>query len=152
MRTVLIAVAALITVFGAVPSKESAAVVTIKQPRSLPFCADFIYAGCTFGDHKLQGPSGAGYDGDEAHGDCRSCVPPLPCHTDCGVSEENESVQKAYKDAVAAAARGDAARLLTLQDTIADYVQVNEERNSIQVLSCDRSRVIANLSVEDRLR
>jgi hypothetical protein len=66
----------------------------VKELTRLPMCAGFIHSGCSFGDHKLQGPSSGGYDGDEAHGDCRTCIQGLPCHTDCNVSEEDESADR----------------------------------------------------------
>ncbi len=116
-------------------------------PDRLPFCAQMLSGGCGFGWHVLQGPSGGGYDGDEAHGDCRQCIQGYPCHTDCGASEEPEETRLAYDAAVAAAARGDAAGLVALSESADGYVRVNTARHSVQLLSCDRRLVIANLTL-----
>jgi hypothetical protein len=56
-------------------------------------------------------------------------------------------VQIAYRSAVAAAGRGDVLAVLALDESAGDFVRLNEDRASVQLLACDRSRIIANLSL-----
>lgn len=110
------------------------------------FCAAMYSGGCSFGDHKLQGPAGD-KKGEEAHGDCRTCIVGYPCHTDCNQSLWEEETRVAYQRVLEAAARGDVEAVLALADAADDYVEVNAPRGSVQVRSCDRSLVIANLNL-----
>lgn len=93
----------------------------------------------------LQGPSPGGYDGDEAHGDCRRCVQGLPCHGFCNPEEEDEGTKAAYAAAVDAASKGDARTLLDLEAAAGDYVIYNRDRGAVQLYACDGRTVIASL-------
>lgn len=113
----------------------------------LPFCAWMFEDDCDFGDHKLQGPAPDGYDGSQAHGDCRTCLVIGPCHSPCEAEDDEESVRAAYAAAVVAASRGDVRTVLNLERAAGRYVKTNRERRSVQVMSCDGSAVIANLPI-----
>ena len=112
------------------------------------FCAGMLSQGCEVGWHVLLGPGG-GFNGAEAHGDCRRCVFPYPCHSGCNDAEEdNEADQLAYAEARAAAERGDVQSLLSLLADRNQYVVVNHDRGAVQLLSCDRLWVVSNLRLD----
>jgi hypothetical protein len=111
------------------------------------FCADMFQA-CEFGWHVLQGPGG-NYRGSEAHGDCRMCVDEGTCHSPCINFSGDEEELAAYNAALDALRRGDIGAALAVADRAAGYVRVNTVRSTVQILSCDRSRVIANANITD---
>lgn len=115
------------------------------------FCAEMFLGGCDFGDHVLLGPSSGGYDGEEAHDDCRTCVQGYQCHSDCGSLMGTAEARGRYEDALAAAEDGDVMRLLSLMPHLAHHVRINESRRSVQLYSCDQGSIIANLPVRDDL-
>jgi hypothetical protein len=109
------------------------------------FCAWMFIDGCDFGDHILQGPSPGGYDGQEAHGDCRTCIEELPCHSGCSLPQANAELQEAYDRALAAAEQGNSVELLELIAAVPEFIRINGERAAIQFYACDGESVIASL-------
>jgi hypothetical protein len=112
------------------------------------FCAE-MFPACDFGWHVLQGPSPGGYSGSEAHGDCRLCVEEFPCHTGCDALIGNPDVQASYDAVLAATDRGDVAAVLRLAKDGNGFARFNQSRGSVQIMSCDQRRIIANLNVAD---
>ena len=145
MRVLAVVVAAAVSL-GYAGSQSSQA--TAAQP----FCAWMFLDGCDFGDHVLQGPGPDGYDGAEAHGDCRTCVIEFPCHNSCGGLELDPEAKDAYAAAFEAAAKGDVDELLRQQRSAGRFIRVNAARSSVQLLSCDGASVIANLPAETAQR
>ena len=116
------------------------------------FCADMLSFGCESSEHVLLGPSPGGFDGTQAHGDCRECFFGIPCHRGCSIQQtEDEETQFAYEEARQAASVGDVESLVALASRLDRYIMTKTNRGTIQLLSCDRSYVIANLPLQSDL-
>lgn len=68
------------------------------------------------------------------------------CHPGCEVTLVPET-RNAYRAVLAAAAKFDVQSVARLASKVGAYVVFNEERNSIQVFSCSKETVVANLPV-----
>lgn len=137
----------LVMLFGLVPLVPSDD-VHVHPPGEATLCADMLSFGCENSEHVLLGPSPGGFDGAQAHGDCRECIFGIPCHRGCSVQQtEDEETQLAYEVARQAASIGDVETLLALKSRLDRYILTNTDRGTIQLLSCDRSVVVSNLQL-----
>ncbi|HLA13737.1 MAG TPA: hypothetical protein VJL28_00130 [Gemmatimonadaceae bacterium] len=86
---------------------------------------------------------------DIPHNDCQLCETgndPFDCHYLCQLSDDdNEQLPQLYQLLIAAAQRGDIPAVLRIAPAAKGFVSLNEERGSIQIKTCDREYVIANL-------
>ena len=79
------------------------------------------------------------------HSECSMCANlPSECHPYC-VDQHEDSA--AYGAIMAAAAAGDVSRVVSLARTVKGYVLFNAERRSIQIMSCKKTDIIANLPI-----
>ncbi len=92
----------------------------------------------------------AGWDG--IHEDCRLCgePPPAVCHDGCPFGFNEDSERKAYLVAKNAADSRDVEALLKVGPATGGRVRFSALRNAIQIMSCDRQEVIANINVNLR--
>ena len=81
------------------------------------------------------------------HSGCSMCAVPMPeCHPYCVDTHEDAA---AYVAIMTAAAAGDVSRVVGLARTVKGYVFFNAERRSIQVMSCSKTTIVANLPIRD---
>ena len=74
-------------------------------------------------------------------------VPMSECHPYC--VDQDEEVNAAYAELVTAAAAGKVSLVLSLAPKLNGYVFFNAQRRSIQIVSCNRADLVANLPVRD---
>lgn len=132
--------------WAGIKSVEDARRTPHTDMESLGVCGWYFFGGCDDGWHKVQGPAPDGYH--NLHGDCRLCILG-DCHPTCGVSEEEEDVQLAYERALDALANGRIEALLSGARQIPEYVVVNPERGSVQVMDCRKEFVVGSLLIPD---
>jgi hypothetical protein len=93
-------------------------------------------------------PDGAVWGYVNTHMECAYCLGgPSGCHYPCPFGFGTPTERKAYLAATEAAARFDVGALLDLAPSTGARVIFNPSRNSLQILSCDKSRTIASLQV-----
>jgi len=78
------------------------------------------------------------------HGTCSICAYGT-CHPVCAPEEEDEETQLAYQSVIRALEEGDFEAVATLAPKLTRFVTFNADRDAVQVLDCDRSRVVASL-------
>ncbi len=105
------------------------------------------YGGCALvticgGGHTVTGTAEIGVR--NPHSDCLVCIDQGGCHPECDVTLV-PSVRPIYALVLAAARKGDAATIMQLAPQLPGFVSYNVERKSIQVASCNRRSIIANL-------
>ncbi len=98
--------------------------------------------GICSGGHKVNGPSPTGVQ--YPHQDCLVCITQGGCHPGCD-EVLGPSLRPVYVLVLQAANEGDAAAILRLASKAPGFVSYNAERKSIQVASCNRSAIVANL-------
>lgn len=113
-------------------------------------CGSFLY--CSGNAHAVENQM---YDdGEGRHDDCLICQyvesgEPAPiemCHPACW---DSGTEALAYQALLAAAQRGDDRMVYSLAQGAPSFTIFNQERRSIQLLSCDRKSVIGNIPVPD---
>lgn len=109
------------------------------------------YFGCGVGGHVTTGGGDAG--GAVHSGECVTCLlngepaDPWACHICDGSLDERSRL--AYREALKAAATGNLQELLKLGQRAGGHVMFNRNRNMIQVSSCDRSTIVAALTLKN---
>jgi len=71
------------------------------------------------------------------------------CHPPCVETLGRPEAQKVYASLLDAVAKGDLSAVISLGAKIPEFVAFSPSRNSIQVQSCSRDALIANLPVKD---
>jgi hypothetical protein len=92
-------------------------------------------------------PDGAFWGYDDPHFECAYCLVPSGCHYPCAYGFSTPTERKAYLAATEAAARSDVGAILDLAPSTGARVIFNPSRSSLQILSCDKSMIIASLQV-----
>ena len=72
-----------------------------------------------------------------------------PCHEECVNEDADEKEQEAYLALIDAAYEGDIEDVLKMSGYAPGFVFLNEERQSLQVLSCDRSILVGHVPISD---
>jgi hypothetical protein len=99
------------------------------------------------GHYMHSGPSGPYTN---FHSNCIICIDPGGCHSGC----DDQLAERApeYERLVAAAVNFDAESVIEAAQAIPEFAFYNEERESVQILSCDHETIIASIPVNDRVR
>ena len=147
MKTLVAVVA--FTIVGVSPSGGPSA-DTLAGGSAVLFggCYDMwaCWVGMDAGDQLAQGPVGSHKSEPTYwHSDCRACTG--SCHSLCSPDEE-EAVQQAYVDVMRGIEEGDVDMIIGTLTLLGDYVVWNEDRSSIQVLSCGRDYVAASFLLD----
>jgi hypothetical protein len=110
------------------------------------YCTNLMSDGCDSGEHWAPLiPSGAK---EYPHDSCESNFGEFPKHyTPCNPAQDNPVLADAYRAAQDAAESGDSQELVALIPRLGPWISVNEKRGALQLLSCDRSAVVASLSL-----
>ncbi len=110
------------------------------------FCTNKVADGCGSGYHWAPLiPSGAL---EYPHDSCEPDVGEFPIHYQpCNPAQDDFVLGVAYRAAQHAAEIGDTQELVALIPRLGPWISVNEERHALQLLSCDRSAVVASLSL-----
>lgn len=109
-------------------------------------CGNANGLGCSGSGIYHRFDTGEGLESGSQHS-CKACPLGQDCHPSCTPSEEEEEVQLAYAEATHAMVNGDLAGLFELQFVLADYLVLNEERGSLQLLSCTKEDVVGSILV-----
>ncbi len=93
------------------------------------------------GGHKVSGPAGGGVY--YPHMDCVTCLTQGGCHPGC--DQTLGDFKGKYREILNAANDGDVGAILRVGATAGGYVTFNAARQSLQILSCNKAAVVANL-------
>lgn len=104
-------------------------------------CGQYSVCSEDGGDHRIYGPS-SGYLYPHIY--CGICLWG-DCHPPCTEAMMDHGDRDAYNRILAAAGFGDVETVLREAHAVPKHVELNLARNSLQILSCDTSRVVANL-------
>lgn len=107
-------------------------------------CADYFYDGCWPGEHYTAVTEDGNISG--IHAGCALCVLP-PCHEGCSQGEEEDRLED-----LQAAVRADQHETVLQQFlALAERVELNPVRRSIQVRDCEGPSYIANLPLSQSM-
>ena len=109
-------------------------------------CNDLI-EGCSPQAHVA--PSDGHLIGPPSHSTCNLCADgnPYLCHSSCWIGLVSPETRTGYTALLAAAGRGEVARVIAFGAQLADHVRYNTMRQAVQVVSCSGDDVVATLPI-----
>ena len=112
-------------------------------------CGYIETATCSGQDVHVVPPTGG--NKNNSHLGCMICLigngQPSNCHPGCLIAA-NPVLQAKYESLLAAATRSDFKAIVALGAELEQFVSYNPQRRSVQLMSCDGNRVVANLPVK----
>jgi hypothetical protein len=112
-------------------------------------------SGCGSGYHRMPPTEWPEQFYENAHQGCMRCIDGSGwgCHPRCDVTfAANPARSSAYERLLRAAAKGDVDEVLKVAFEVPEFVVINRKRSAVQVLSCTRDRLVANLRLRGGAR